>query len=227
MVIEYQIKYSNRKTLNISVERDRSIIVRAPHYLTADKIDKIVQSKRQWIKEKLNHTQKYPLVTESKEFVSGETLMYLGKNYQLHVVDEEFEGIQFDQRFKISKANQPKANELFKKWYLKQALIKIEPLATKYAKSLGVQYNQFKTSEMKYRWGSCTPANNIIFNWRIIKAPMYVLEYLVVHELVHLIENNHTPKFWNILSIQVPNYQKAKNWLKKHGNILEVDFYLV
>lgn len=224
MVIEYQIKYSNRKTLNISVERDRSIVVRAPHYLTADKIDKIVQSKRQWIKEKLNHAQKYPLVSENKEFVSGETLMYLGKNYQLLVVDEEIEGIEFDQRFKISKANQPKANELFKKWYLKQALIKIEPLATKYAKSLGVQYNQFKTSEMKYRWGSCTPANNIIFNWRIIKAPMYVLEYLVAHELVHLIENNHTPRFWNILSIQVPNYEKAKNWLKKNGQLLEVDF---
>lgn len=224
MVIEYQIKYSNRKTLNISVERDRSIIVRAPHYLTADKINKIVQSKRQWIREKLKHAQKYPLVSESKEFVSGETLMYLGKNYQLLVVDEETEGIEFDQRFKISKANQPKANELFKKWYLKQALIKIEPLATKYAKSLGVQYNQFKSSEMKYRWGSCTPANNIIFNWRIIKAPMYVLEYLVAHELVHLIENNHTPRFWNILSIQVPNYEKAKNWLKKNGQILEADF---
>jgi predicted metal-dependent hydrolase len=224
MVIEYQIKYSNRKTLNISVERDRSIVVRAPHYLTAEKIDKIVQSKRQWIKEKLNHSQKYPLVSENKEFVSGETLMYLGKNYQLLVVDEEIKGIEFDQRFKISKANQPKANELFKKWYLKQALIKIEPLATKYAKSLGVKYNQFKTSEMEYRWGSCTPANNIIFNWRIIKAPMYVLEYLVAHELVHLIENNHTPRFWNILSIQVPNYERAKNWLKKNGQLLEVDF---
>jgi len=224
MIIEYQIKYSNRKTLNISVERNRNIIVRAPHCLTPEKIDKIVQSKRQWIKEKLNHAQKYPLVSESKEFVSGETLMYLGKNYQLLVVDEEFDGIEFDQRFKISKVNQPKANELFKKWYLKQALIKIEPLATKYAKSLGVQYNQFKTSEMKYRWGSCTPANNIIFNWRIIKAPMYVLEYLVAHELVHLIENNHTPRFWNILSIQVPNYEKAKNWLKKNGQLLELDF---
>jgi len=224
MTFEYQIKYSNRKTLNISVERDRSIIVRAPHYLTPEKIDKVVQSKRQWIKEKLNHTQKYPLISENKEFVSGETLMYLGKNYQLLVVDEEVDGIEFDKRFKISKANQPKANELFKKWYLSQALKKIEPLATKYAKSLGVEYNQFKTSEMKYRWGSCTPANNIIFNWRIIKAPMYVLEYLVAHELVHLLEDNHTPRFWNILSIQVPNYEKAKNWLKKNGQLLEVDF---
>jgi predicted metal-dependent hydrolase len=224
MIIEYQIKYSNRKTLNISVERDRSIIVRAPHHLTAEKIDKLVQSKRQWIKDKLSHVQKYPIITERKEFVSGETLMYLGKNYQLLVVDEEIDGIEFDQRFKISKSNQPKANDLFKKWYLKQALLKIKPLATNYARNLGVQYNQFKTSEMKYRWGSCTPANNIIFNWRIIKAPMYVLEYLVAHELVHLIENNHTSRFWNILSIQVPAYEKAKNWLKKNGQLLEVDF---
>src|SRR5690625_2377869 len=99
MTFEYQIKYSNRKTLNISVERDRSVIVRAPHYLTPEKIDKIVQSKRQWIKEKLNHTQKYPLVFENKEFVSGETLMYLGRNYQLLIVDKEIEGVEFDQRF--------------------------------------------------------------------------------------------------------------------------------
>lgn len=224
MVIEYQIKYSKRKTLNISVERDRSIIVRAPHHLTMEKIDQVVQSKRQWIKEKLNHAQKYPLLSSSKEFVSGETLMYLGKNYQLLVVDEDIEGIEFDQRFKISKTNQSQANDLFKKWYLKQALQKIEPLATKYAKSLGVEYNQFKTSEMKYRWGSCTPSNNIIFNWRIIKAPMYVLEYLVAHELVHLLENNHTPRFWNILSIQVPSFEKAKNWLRENGHLLEVDF---
>ncbi len=70
----------------------------------------------------------------------------------------------------------------------------------------------------------CTPKNNIIFNWRIIKAPIYVLEYLVVHELVHLIENNHTPKFWNIVSIQIPNFEKAKKWLKEKGNLLEIDF---
>jgi len=224
MVIDYQIKYSNRKTLNISVERDRSIIVRAPHYLTAEKIDKIVQSKRQWIKEKLNHTQKYPSGAETKEFVSGEPLMYLGRNYQLLIVDEEIEGIEFNQRFKISKSNQPNANELFKKWYLYEAIKKIEPLAIKYAKNLGVEYNKIKTSEMKYRWGSCTPANNIIFNWRIIKAPMYVLEYLIAHELVHLIEGNHTPRFWNILSIQIPQYEKAKDWLKNNGQLLEIDF---
>ena len=224
MKFEYVIKYSNRKTLNITVERDRKIIVRAPENLSLEKIESIVESKKQWLREKLNHAQKYPAIPETKEFISGETLMYLGKNYQLLVVDEAIEGIEFNQRFRISKANQTKANELFKKWYLKQALNKIEPLAKDYAKSLGVEYNGCKTSEMKYRWGSCTPNNNIIFNWRIIKAPMFVVNYLVAHELVHLIESNHTPEFWNIVSIQVPAYQKAKDWLKKNGHLLEVDF---
>ena len=77
---------------------------------------------------------------------------------------------------------------------------------------------------MRYRWGSCTPKNNLNFNWRIIKAPLFVIRYIVVHELIHLIESNHTPKFWNILSIQVPDYQKAKDWLKRNGHLMEVDF---
>jgi predicted metal-dependent hydrolase len=224
MQLEYEIKYSKRKTLNISVERDRRIIVRAPENLSLQKIEAIVQSKKQWISEKVNHAQKYPVDYKPKEFISGETLLYLGRNYQLLLVNEEIEGVEFDQGFRISKSNQPNANKLFKKWYLNQALKKIEPLAINYAKNLGVRYKDFKTSEMKYRWGSCTPNNNIIFNWRIVKAPMFVLEYLVAHELVHLMESNHTPRFWNILSVQVPNYQKAKEWLKRNGHLLEIDF---
>ncbi len=224
MKLDYKIQFSNRKTLNISVERDRSVIVRAPENLSLNKIEEIVQSKRNWIKDKINHVQKYPIDFKAKEFVSGETLLYLGRNYQLLVVDENFEGIRFNQSFLISKLNQKNANQLFKEWYLAKALEKIKPLSKKYATNLGVNYNECKTSEMKYRWASCTPKNNILFNWRIIKAPMYVLEYLVAHELVHLIEHNHTPEFWNILSIQVPNYEKAKQWLKEKGQLLEIDF---
>lgn len=222
--LAYDIKYSNRKTLNITVERDRRIIVRAPQHLSESRISELVYSKRQWIKEKLAHSQKYPLDSEYKEFVSGETLMYLGRNYQLLVEDRELKDVLFERRFIISKDQQSKANDIFKKWYKTQAIKKIEPIAKRVAKNLGVEYNECKVSEMKYRWGSCTPANNIIFNWRIIKAPMFVVEYLVTHELVHLIEPNHTPRFWNVLSIQAPNYQRAKGWLKKNGYILEVDF---
>lgn len=224
MKLEYEVKFSKRKTLNITVERDRRIVVSAPEGLSLEKIEKLVSSKRQWIKEKINHAQKYPINVTPKEFVSGESLMYLGKNYQLLIVDEEVNGVEFNQRFRISRKNQIQANDLFKKWYLNKAQEKITPLATKFARSLGVEFNHCKTSEMKYRWGSCTPSNNIIFNWRIIKAPMYVVEYLVAHELVHLIESNHSPKFWHILSVQIPSYHKAKKWLKENGHLLEVDF---
>ncbi|MCK4259834.1 MAG: M48 family metallopeptidase [Halanaerobiales bacterium] len=224
MKIDYKIIYSKRKTLNISVERDRKVIVRAPEGLSEERIEEIVQSKKQWIKEKVNHAQKYPNVSDLKEFVSGETLMYLGRNYQLLVVDHEIDGVEFNQRFLISRSNQKDANTFLKKWYKERAIQMIKPKAERYARNLGVEYNEVKISEMRYRWASCITKNNINFNWRIIKAPMYVLDYLIVHELVHLIEPNHTPEFWNILSIQVPNYIKAKKWLKENGHLLEVDF---
>jgi predicted metal-dependent hydrolase len=73
----------------------------------------------------------------------------------------------------------------------------------------------------RYRWGSCTANNNVTFNWRLVKAPVSVIDYVVVHELAHLIEANHTPRFWNIVRAQIPNMGKKKEWLKEHGQLLE------
>jgi predicted metal-dependent hydrolase len=224
MELNYQIIFSKRKTATISVERDRQVIIRVPEGLSEQKINEIIQSKEKWILEKLNHNQKYNPINNNKEFVSGETLNYLGRNYQLQITDNEIENIIFDRRFLISKSNQPTANKLFKEWYRAKAIEKIKPITKKFAKNLGVSYKEIKISEMKYRWGSCTPGGNLLFNWRIIKAPLYVVEYVVVHELAHLIEHNHSEDFWNIVSIQLPNYNKAKDWLKLNGEILEIDF---
>lgn len=79
-------------------------------------------------------------------------------------------------------------------------------------------------SELKYRWGSCTPNDSLNFNWKLIKAPMSVIDYVIVHELAHLMKQNHTARFWNIAQAQAPGYVKAKEWLKEHGDILESDF---
>ena len=221
MEISYRIKYSKRKTLNITVERDRQIIVHAPENLSIDKIESIIQSKKDWITNKLSHIQKYPVCPELKEFVSGETFLYLGRNYRLSLVDKDIEGVEFNGQFLLSKDNQIRADELFRKWYQTKALEIIQPLAVGYAEHLGVRFNACKISDMRYRWGSCTPRKNLNFNWRIIKAPLFVIRYIVVHELIHLIESNHTPDFWNRLSIQAPDYQKAKDWLKENGHLLE------
>ncbi len=80
---------------------------------------------------------------------------------------------------------------------------------------------QAKIVDNRYRWGSCTVKDNVNFNWRLIKAPMFVIDYVIVHELAHLIEANHTPRFWNIVRAQSPKMEKAKQWLMENGQILE------
>jgi len=221
---EYIIKYSDRKTINISVERDKTIIVRAPKNVTSEKIQAIVESKRLWLYKKINHTQKYNDTIPAKEFVSGASVMYLGRDYRLEVTDAYDSGIIFNNKFIISKSLQSKANELFKQWFIERAKEIIPNKIQHYASLLGVAYNKILVSNVKYRWGSCTPKNNLNFNWRLIKAPIHVIDYVIVHELAHLLEGNHTQKFWNIVSVQLPNYQKSKEWLKENGDLLEMDF---
>lgn len=224
MEIPYTIKYSARKTISIIVERDRSVVVRAPLNTSEELIAKEVSKRKRLLQKKIQHNQKYPFPKPAKEFVSGETLMYLGKNYKLYITDKIEEEVLFDNKFFISKASQKQANKLLKEWYIKSATDIIVPKAKTIAKQIGVTYRNINILDLKYRWGSCTPKDNIHFNWRIIKAPMTVIEYIIVHELTHLLEANHTPEFWNRVAVNQPNFIKAKNWLKEFGHELETDF---
>jgi len=224
MQIDYKVKYSDRKTITITVERDRSVVIKAPKGITPERIDKLIESKKLWLYKKLNDIHKYNSNTPKKEFVPGETVLYLGKKYRLEIIKSEKEEIKFAGKFIIAAVSPQKAGTVFVQWYKKQASLKILPRVQMYAHNMGVQYNKVFISELKYRWGSCTPKNNLNFNWKLIKAPMFVVDYVIVHELAHFLESNHTPKFWNIVEVQVPKYLKAKEWLKENGELLESDF---
>lgn len=224
MDISYSIIRTNRKTLGIIVERNRSVVVRAPLNVPDEAIAAAVKKKKRLIQSKIDHNQKYPLEIEAKEFVSGEALLFLGKPYTLYVTNEPVEGVVFENKFLINRANQANANALFKAWYLKTAIELIVPKARAIAKQIGVSFNQINILDLKFRWGSCTPKDNIHLNWRLIKAPMTVIEYIIVHELTHLLEANHTPEFWGRVAVQQPNYEKAKAWLREFGGELEKDF---
>lgn len=223
MELNYTVTYSQRKKLTITVERDRSIVVMAPLGTTPEKIREVVESRKLWIYEKLRHPQKYDS-TPRKEFVSGETVLYLGRNYRLEIQKGSEESIRFLGKFIVTGVSSDRAAKLFREWYLDKAKKKIIPQVKLHARNLGVQFNKVMVSELKYRWGSCTPNDNLNFNWKLIKAPVVVIDYVIVHELAHLLEQNHTARFWNIVQVQVPRYAKAKEWLKEHGDILESDF---
>lgn len=196
-------------------------MVRAPKDYDEKKINEEVNKKRYWIYQKLNHDQKYSAIKDPREYVSGESFLYLGKRYNLDIADNDIDGIHFTNKFEISKRSQPEAEELFRKWYRQKAKDLIIPKVGEYAKSLGVKFDRIFIKDLKYRWGSCSPKKNLNFNWRLIKAPINVLNYVIVHELAHLIEPHHNDDFWNIVKVQIPKYKKAKEWLKENGELLE------
>jgi len=218
---DVRIEYSDRKTLGLIVERDATVLVRAPRDASMEMIQRFLERKRYWLWEKTNHARKYPAVETLKEFVSGESFLFLGRKYRLEIIEEEFDGLRFDERFVLSRSHVDRARPAFLAWYVAQARERIVPRARMFAERMGVEYCEVKVSDLRFRWGSCTPQNNLNFNWRLIKAPTDVIDYIIVHELAHLIEPNHTPAFWNIVSVQVPTYTKAKEWLAENGSEVE------
>lgn len=225
MEFDYEIRRSGkRRKLTITVERDRSVVVHAPVGVSEEKIREVVEAKRFWIFEKLHHKQKYaPPHPPGKELVNGEAALYLGRSYRIEVVDTDAQEIRFDHRFIIPRSYISRRKAVLRDWYQERAKALILPRVRRFAKSLGLDFNQARIVDNRYRWGSCTVNDNVNFNWRLIKAPMFVIDYVIVHELAHLMEPNHTPRFWSIVSAQTPTMEKARAWLKDNGQILEED----
>ncbi len=224
MNVTYSVKRSpKRAKVTITVERDRKVVVHAPQRASDEAIARIVEAKRQWIYEKTRHDQKYTDRPHppGKELVNGESALYLGRSYRIEIVAKEAECIRLEERFLIPASSAPHKRDAMREWYIARAKERILPRVVTQARELGVSFGQARIVDSKYRWGSCTVRDNVNLNWRLIKAPMFVIDYVIVHELAHLLEPNHTPRFWNIVKTQVPQMDRARGWLNEHGQMLE------
>lgn len=224
MELSYKVvRSSKRKRLTITVERDRAIVVHAPQGTSEEAVRDVVDAKRQWLLEKLRHPQKYETRRHppGKEVVNGESAPYLGTDYRIEVIETASGEIEFSNLFRVPAAHQANRRKVLRDWYVERAKETILQRAQQRAHELGVKFTAARIVDNRYRWGSCTTNDNISFNWRLIKAPMFVVDYVIVHELAHLIESNHTPRFWSIVRANSPGMDKAKRWLKEHGQILE------
>jgi predicted metal-dependent hydrolase len=226
MKLDYKIVRSpKRKKLTITVERDRAIIVHAPEGISEEKVHRVVEAKRQWLFDKLHHPQKYQDRPQppGKEVVNGESAPYLGRDYRIEVTETPSGEVEFSNIFLVPVAHQTKRREVLLDWYIARAREKILGRVKQHARELGVRFTAAKIVDNRYRWGSCTVNDNVNFNWRLIKAPMFVIDYVIVHELAHLIEANHTPRFWNIVRAQIADVDKARVWLRENGAVLDLD----
>lgn len=216
MELNYNIQRSEtRKTISLTMAPSGELEVVAPLDVTEESIDKLVQKKKFWVYKNRKELIDKKIAFE-KEYVSGESFLYLGKKFRLDVAQCEHDGLIFKQsKFILNNQEQKKAETLFQKWYKKKAKEKLIPRVEKFAKQMGLNPKEIKILSMSKRWGSCTVDGNIILNYHLIKAPLYVVDYVIVHELAHLIEHNHSEKFWKIVKTQMGDFSKQKDWLGK------------
>jgi predicted metal-dependent hydrolase len=216
--IPTKIIRSMRKSLALSILPDKTLVVKAPIFLPQWEIDRFINKNQDWINRKLNSIQTKTLKREYKE---GEEFLYQGETIKLKIGDYS--------RISVTKENLllPKhmafrAKKEIENWYIKQAKILITDLTIKYAKEFNTSFKEISFSDTRSKWGSCTHDNRLQFSWRLIMAPLLVTRYVVVHELSHTLEKNHSRNFWARVSSINPSYRQQVKWLKMNGDRLFV-----
>ncbi|MFN4111286.1 MAG: M48 family metallopeptidase [Ignavibacteria bacterium] len=217
-----KIIYTNRKTISLHITDNATLIVKAPFDANNEIIMKVVSNHINWINNKINEIKKRDPKFVAREFVSGEGFLFLGRYYKLNIVDEQDEPLKFENNFYLSRKELSKAKEIFIDWYKKIAKEKITERVQRYAQISGLSYNSINITDAQKRWGSCSHNGNLNFSWRLIMAPLGVIDYVVVHELAHLEIKNHSKAFWNKVKILMPDYEKHKDWLTKNNYFLKL-----
>ncbi|MDN5355344.1 MAG: hypothetical protein PWQ43_286 [Rikenellaceae bacterium] len=213
-----KIVRSKRKTVSIQIKNDGTLIVRAPLTLSKKEINDIVLKHQHWLE-----TKQSEIIERNKKiltFTEGEEFLYLGKYYPLKIVDDYDNLLTLNDNFYLSKYCLANAKEVFTNWYKDEAAKVIKSRAEYYAHNYNFQYSKIKISNAKTRWGSCSYNGNININWRLIMAPIEVLDYVIIHEFIHLKVDNHSRKFWQEVESIYPDYKKAKKWLKDNAFLL-------
>jgi predicted metal-dependent hydrolase len=214
----FQLSYSNRKTLGITVTPDMDVLVKAPVDSALDKIIEKVKRKAPWIIKQRSFFLGFYPKTPARRYVSGETHLYLGRQYRLKVTigikNEVKHRGSFIEIITKDKAN---AEVQLKQWYRDKAKEKFAEIA----EPLIEDFKKYRTEpkglfiqDMPTRWGSCTPKGKIILNPELIKAPKHCIEYVIIHELCHLIHHDHTQKFIDLQTKEMPDWEKWKNKLE-------------
>ena len=213
---------SKRKTIALQITDDATLVVRAPFDASGKTIKNIVNKHMDWIERKRREVISRDPKFAKKEFVNGEGFLYLGRYYKLNIVDGQNKPLVFNNGFFFLSAHIPTAKEVFVNWYRKKAYEKISERVEWCAQRRGSKHNAVNITNAQKRWGSCSQKKNLNFSWRLIMAPVPVIDYVVVHELVHLEEKNHAKSFWNKVKILMPDYEKHRDWLKKKSYLLRL-----
>ena len=218
--IEYTLIRSRRKTASIYIERDGKVSVLVSEKLTARQVEDILESKRKWIYQSLAEWQDLNANRIQRDYVNGEGFLYLGRSYRLKLVSDLPEPLMLKDGYfclRATKGSAPDADAAFREFYRAKGAVRIPPRVAYFQAKMGVKSKSIKIMDLKHRWASCTASGNLNFHWKCMMAPLTVIDYIVVHELAHLIHSNHSAAFWNEVDKVIPDFQERKCWLRDNG----------
>lgn len=211
-------KTDRKKTVSIFIERDGSVRVLAPLVATDEKIESAVKAKEYQIFKKLAKWKELNHGKVNREYVNGQSFLYLGRNYRLTINENQDVPLKIRGGFfHIDKKYLSKADKVFKDFYTEKAEKKITERLKLLEKRFHNKPETIKVLELRNRWASWTPKNRLNFHWKCVMAPVSVIDYIITHEMVHLKHPNHSPQFWNELDKKMPNFREYEHWLKMNG----------
>jgi len=220
MIKNLTIVRKNVKNINLKVKPNGEVILTTPIDCSKRDIDYVLKKRAEWIDKKIAFFDAHRDRTQ-KEYVSGENFRYLGKNYRLKIIESKEERVKLQrgylQVFVRDKDNYAKKEKLIKAWQSKMAKMHFQKAIEKYKAFVKQEIKTIRIREMKTRWGSCNPAKGYInLNLRLIEKPTECIEYVVFHELAHLVHPNHSRHFYNFLSLYMPDWKRRKEKLDKY-----------
>jgi predicted metal-dependent hydrolase len=218
--IEYQLRYSARKTLAIDVHPDLSVVVTAPTGSGDDAVEKKVQKRAAWIIQQQRFFENYLPKLPPRRYVGGESHRYLGRQFRLRVHQADADGVKMARGQinvgLVDLTKKERVRPLVTTWFRERAEVvfgEVFDAWTEKAKRHGIEPHGFQIRKMANRWGSCTAEGHILLNSELIVAPIMCIEYVVVHELCHLKEHNHSNAFYRLLKAMLPDWERRRERL--------------
>jgi len=211
---------SRRKTIGLQITNDARLIVRAPFFASENLIHKLIRSKKSWIIAKQDYFKQRQNKILIRKFVPGEEYLFLGQSYPLVVAENLPKAVVMDDSLMISPMVLGNARDHLECWYKAKALEHITQRVEHYAQISNLKYKSIRINNATTRWGSCGYKDTLSFTWRLVMAPARAVDYVVIHELMHLKQRNHSRKFWEEVARIVPDYVHDERWLKQNGHLL-------
>ena len=210
----FEVRRSDRrKTLGLTVDRAGELVAHAPSATSTEELTCWINRKLLWVHRKLALKEQTTPKVRAPEYVSGETFCYLGRRFSLKVVPDQKLPLQFDgTRFLLRRDARP-AQAHFRRWYLDTGTDWLRERVKRLALHTSRQPEKIEVRELGFRWGSCGKGGVVYFNWKVLQLPVRLVDYIITHELTHLVEPQHGPAFWRTLGWAIPDWRKRKDFL--------------